>query len=146
MTFRARLALVAAAAVALAVVGASALVYLVVRGQLYGSVDDALRRSAAEVAQEPPDRVFFGRPFENSYIQVVRSDGECRAHAISACAIPVAASARTVAKKGHGAYWANVTVGGVHLRTLTFPYVSNYARSEERRVGKECRSRWSPYH
>jgi TRAP-type mannitol/chloroaromatic compound transport system permease large subunit len=23
---------------------------------------------------------------------------------------------------------------------------SRYARSEERRVGKECRSRWSPYH
>src|SRR3712207_5384149 len=23
---------------------------------------------------------------------------------------------------------------------------SHYARSEERRVGKECRSRWSPYH
>src|SRR5256885_11830293 len=22
----------------------------------------------------------------------------------------------------------------------------NYSRSEERRVGKECRSRWSPYH
>ena len=22
----------------------------------------------------------------------------------------------------------------------------NAARSEERRVGKECRSRWSPYH
>ena len=22
----------------------------------------------------------------------------------------------------------------------------DYARSEERRVGKECRSRWSPYH
>ena len=22
----------------------------------------------------------------------------------------------------------------------------NYVRSEERRVGKECRSRWSPYH
>ena len=25
------------------------------------------------------------------------------------------------------------------------PYV-NIVRSEERRVGKECRSRWSPYH
>ena len=25
-------------------------------------------------------------------------------------------------------------------------YVGNYYRSEERRVGKECRSRWSPYH
>ena len=37
---------------------------------------------------------------------------------------------------------------------LTLPYIAwNYrrygsvlSRSEERRVGKECRSRWSPYH
>ena len=27
------------------------------------------------------------------------------------------------------------------------PYINvSYTRSEERRVGKECRSRWSPYH
>ena len=25
-------------------------------------------------------------------------------------------------------------------------WLSNNSRSEERRVGKECRSRWSPYH
>ena len=25
-------------------------------------------------------------------------------------------------------------------------YSTGYQRSEERRVGKECRSRWSPYH
>ena len=25
-------------------------------------------------------------------------------------------------------------------------YMNNSIRSEERRVGKECRSRWSPYH
>ena len=25
-------------------------------------------------------------------------------------------------------------------------YFDNTTRSEERRVGKECRSRWSPYH
>ena len=25
-------------------------------------------------------------------------------------------------------------------------YNSDHSRSEERRVGKECRSRWSPYH
>src|SRR3989454_11296105 len=25
-------------------------------------------------------------------------------------------------------------------------YGNSYGRSEERRVGKECRSRWSPYH
>ena len=26
------------------------------------------------------------------------------------------------------------------------PFLYVLARSEERRVGKECRSRWSPYH
>ena len=25
-------------------------------------------------------------------------------------------------------------------------FVNSWLRSEERRVGKECRSRWSPYH
>ena len=29
---------------------------------------------------------------------------------------------------------------------LTEEWKSYRARSEERRVGKECRSRWSPYH
>jgi len=40
-----------------------------------------------------------------------------------------------------------------HLcQNLVLPYLAKYAleparvRSEERRVGKECRSRWSPYH
>ena len=28
----------------------------------------------------------------------------------------------------------------------TIPFIARYRRSEERRVGKECRSRWSPYH
>src|SRR5260221_12499342 len=46
--------------------------------------------------------------------------------------------------------------GAAHVTTLEFlnnrlipnaiePRAAN-ARSEERRVGKECRSRWSPYH
>ena len=30
--------------------------------------------------------------------------------------------------------------------TLAFDQHNNVLRSEERRVGKECRSRWSPYH
>ncbi len=35
--------------------------------------------------------------------------------------------------------------GGVTYEAVSkFPAVSR--RSEERRVGKECRSRWSPYH
>src|SRR3712207_9588645 len=35
--------------------------------------------------------------------------------------------------------------GGV-LSPLSAPELGGAARSEERRVGKECRSRWSPYH
>ena len=32
------------------------------------------------------------------------------------------------------------------LKLLTVCAVGTVLRSEERRVGKECRSRWSPYH
>ena len=31
-------------------------------------------------------------------------------------------------------------------RVDTRQYLYQFVRSEERRVGKECRSRWSPYH
>src|SRR2546427_12360819 len=38
-------------------------------------------------------------------------------------------------------------VPGVHLRAALHADRAQVAvRSEERRVGKECRSRWSPYH
>ena len=43
--------------------------------------------------------------------------------------------------KGREEY-SKITVPAVNIRGLTF----DVARSEERRVGKECRSRWSPYH
>src|SRR5712671_867501 len=38
--------------------------------------------------------------------------------------------------------------GALNSNTLrtTVRYVNQNHRSEERRVGKECRSRWSPYH
>ena len=31
-------------------------------------------------------------------------------------------------------------------KTIRFEATEAWHRSEERRVGKECRSRWSPYH
>ena len=34
----------------------------------------------------------------------------------------------------------------INYRTLKPERDGLYCRSEERRVGKECRSRWSPYH
>ena len=40
-----------------------------------------------------------------------------------------------------GASLFNIEKGG-HI----YSRITNPTRSEERRVGKECRSRWSPYH
>ena len=37
-------------------------------------------------------------------------------------------------------------VAGLVAITPAAGYVDPFGRSEERRVGKECRSRWSPYH
>src|SRR5258706_10067967 len=48
----------------------------------------------------------------------------------------------------NGKYFSNVKFSTLVLislwKTLTFLRLTT--RSEERRVGKECRSRWSPYH
>ena len=41
----------------------------------------------------------------------------------------------------HGPYLQNV---GSNEATIV--WITDKPRSEERRVGKECRSRWSPYH
>ena len=38
-----------------------------------------------------------------------------------------------------------MTVGAINWDLFACP-VNVIVRSEERRVGKECRSRWSPYH
>ena len=41
----------------------------------------------------------------------------------------------------------NTSQQGVNrVRTIQRNYQDRQFRSEERRVGKECRSRWSPYH
>ena len=44
----------------------------------------------------------------------------------------------------------NYKIGDTHEGTATMDWMEQEQergiRSEERRVGKECRSRWSPYH
>ena len=40
----------------------------------------------------------------------------------------------------------SVGTAGLLLMKSAVVYGANASRSEERRVGKECRSRWSPYH
>ena len=37
-------------------------------------------------------------------------------------------------------------LGQYALALVAITYITVKSRSEERRVGKECRSRWSPYH
>jgi two-component system, OmpR family, sensor histidine kinase MprB len=60
MSFRTRLALVAAAAVGIAVVAASVVVFLVVHNELYGEVDQALKTRAAEILTGPPPQIEGG--------------------------------------------------------------------------------------
>src|SRR3712207_7858140 len=42
--------------------------------------------------------------------------------------------------------WFSDPSGAANVVTCIPPLECNDYRSEERRVGKECRSRWSPYH
>ena len=43
--------------------------------------------------------------------------------------------------------WAILALTGCDLDLQkNYDYEPSVDRSEERRVGKECRSRWSPYH
>ena len=55
MTFRARLALVAASAVALAVVAASFAVYFIVKNQLREPIDESLKDTARQIQSSPND-------------------------------------------------------------------------------------------
>src|SRR2546426_2514585 len=49
-----------------------------------------------------------------------------------------------VVSSGHHGHWVDRALAALDPGTLLV--LAAVARSEERRVGKECRSRWSPYH
>ena len=69
---------------------------------------------------------------------VVYYTNENNAYAVSASSNEKQLLARAVNGEARGEpYEGQVAVAAVIL---------NRVRSEERRVGKECRSRWSPYH
>ena len=48
--------------------------------------------------------------------------------------------------KGKGVVLKEPSVVAFDRDTNKIKAIGEEARSEERRVGKECRSRWSPYH
>jgi two-component system sensor histidine kinase MprB len=133
VSFRARLALVAASAVALAVVAASLVVYFVVRGQLRSTVDESLRTTAAQLMQTPlhdfnhfaaPQSELGGAP---GYPQLVNMQGKVYLPPGENVALPVSGSVTSVARNGRGTFFADAHVNGTHVRMVTFPYTPGFA-------------------
>jgi two-component system, OmpR family, sensor histidine kinase MprB len=120
---RQRLSWVSAAAVALAVVIAAIVCYLVVRSQLLGQVDSALRAEASAVQQEgqfalgqqlpgvPPSA---GGPTQ--YYQIVAQDGTTRGN----IALPIDSQVSAVADGTGGPFLRDVEVGNSNFRELAF--------------------------
>ncbi len=132
MSFRARLALVAAAAVAVAVVAASATVYFVVRHELYAPIDNQLKGSAERMLSDrnmDPDHLsrafFFPQPElggAGGYPQIVQANGNVFLQQGASVALPKDALVTDVAAGNHGAYFRDAHVAGTHVRILTFQY------------------------
>jgi two-component system sensor histidine kinase MprB len=144
LSFGARLALAATAAVALAVIVASAIVFLVVRGELRHEFDTALAARALEIA--PNLRIDPGTNYLvtngpgfgfGGYLQAVRSDGRTFRTFGERFPLPVNAAVLDVAQGKRGQFYSDAHVHGVRgdLRVLTQPagtgFALQIARSEE---------------
>jgi two-component system sensor histidine kinase MprB len=134
MTFRVRLTLVAATAVALAVALASIVIYIVVRNELRAQVDDSLRDRAVEVSRSPvpPRGEYLNIPApllggQGGYLQAVRSDGTTLLSRGATIEIPVNERVLDVAKGSHEPFFEDRTIANTHVRVLTFPYEPGWA-------------------
>jgi two-component system, OmpR family, sensor histidine kinase MprB len=135
VSLRARIALAAAGAVAVAVVLGAAATYVLVRGQLRGEVDDALRGRARAVEafglrlQRPGP--FPSIPVDpgvrlggaGSYLQVVSSNGgvSSLSRVRPAAQVPVTAQTLAVARGDRDAFFGDAVIAGTHVRVLTAP-------------------------
>jgi two-component system, OmpR family, sensor histidine kinase MprB len=140
MSFRRRITLLAAAAVAVAVLLASALTYLLVAHQLRGQLDAQLRdrahgvRFIASRLQEVPTgpQLFPGATGRNpfgglsprpnqvrGYQQLVNSTGTVLLRSGSAqVTLPVSTRTRALAAHGGRSFFSDARVDGIHLRIL----------------------------
>lgn len=144
MSFRRRIALLAGLAVAVAILLASTLAYLTVRGQLLNQVDDSLSARAEQFARRGPlgagpgqpggrgrgrfrdgPRGFDGPPRRRGgfdfYEQVVAADGSAVSLEADDASLPVDAATRAVAEGSSGPRLTNATVGSQRVRVLTSP-------------------------
>jgi two-component system sensor histidine kinase MprB len=120
LSFRLRVTLLATAAVAVAVVAASAVVYVVVRHQLLGEVDSSLVSRARDFVRRPGPAFELGvvplGPRANlggppTYLQVIRSDGEG-----ALVKLPGQQQAQQLAGSGGRGFFSEGSVQGVHVR------------------------------
>jgi len=134
MSFRTRLALVAAIAVGLAVIAASAAVYVVVRQQLLGQVDRALLSRERELEDlrvvnldEQGNLLIPGPPFglDRDFVQAVPQHGPPVVQRGVTFSLPVSQRDRDAAHGGTGLHFSQkkVSLGGhdVEFRVLTMP-------------------------
>jgi two-component system, OmpR family, sensor histidine kinase MprB len=131
VSFRARLAVVAAVAVAVAVVVASAVVYVVVRGELRSELDDTLATRAAEISHAPlhVEPGPGGQPTLDlppgllasvgGYVQVVRPDGSQLGVLGQRAPLPVDERTLAIAQGRAGSFYEDATVAGRDVRMLT---------------------------
>jgi two-component system, OmpR family, sensor histidine kinase MprB len=140
MSFRARLTLVAAAAVAFAVVLASALVYVVVREELRAQVDEGLQDRGEQIARiplgaelSPLTGKFFlriPRPALGTapgFVQVVDENGGTLRPPGEDAELAVVPDDVDVARGEADSFFRDADVKGAHMRVLTFPYGEGYA-------------------
>jgi two-component system sensor histidine kinase MprB len=139
MSFRGRLTLVAAAAVALAVLVASIVVYFVVRSELYGQVDRTLRSRAAEITSGGgPGQGGPGLHLEQrfgqlvldapgsvlssvSFLQVVTPDGSIIRTLGETGSLPVSKHTLAVAAGTGKSFLSDASVSHKKVRVLTVP-------------------------
>ncbi len=132
---RSRIALVAAGAVALAVVLVAVSAYVAVRGDLVGSVDQSLARTAALLEHERVTHQ-VARAYETLSVpatglpaasagqvgQVVGTNGVAVARTRGSNGLPAAAAVRAVAGGRGGGFVVDATVSGAPARLLVQPF------------------------
>jgi two-component system, OmpR family, sensor histidine kinase MprB len=134
VTFRAKLTLVATGAVAAAIVLASALLFVVVRDQLYSGIDNSLRDDAGIIAgirgRDFTD-AFYNAPglvLSGAYPQLVKADGETYKPDGPFVSLPVDARTLDVARTDDAIYYRSTTVAGRRVRIVALHYPSPYAQ------------------
>ncbi|HTX30605.1 MAG TPA: HAMP domain-containing sensor histidine kinase [Solirubrobacteraceae bacterium] len=125
MTLRRRVGLAAGAAVAVAVILMAGISYWVVRDQLRGQVDDALRAQATAILRNPftLEHPVPGIPASAGgpapYVQFVAADGTTLPR-MGGLTLPAPPGVAAVAAGNAPAFLSDVQVGGSHLREFTF--------------------------